>query len=225
MPGGKFNLESPEGKEGFVREITPILKEVRGDIRRSEYIRVISERFRIPEDLLRKEVEKKRVRKKGIDMDPVQSRTVLLPEERLLAHLFSNPQFISLCRDEFSFRNEDMDSDIYKIFVNLLRIDTEGLEVINSGVLSLVSENDDMLKKAIDLSMLEGLPPCNEEEIRTILREIEKRSILRRLPILREKVNVKLADGTLRSDDADHLEHQDLMKKLKVLSGSDSIKK
>jgi hypothetical protein len=124
-----------------------------------------------------------------------------------------------LCRNESVFNKNDMDADIYNIFSNLLKENTDGLEVINSAVLSRICEDDDMLKKAIDLSMIEGLPPCNEEEIRTILREIENRSDRRRVDVLRESVNAKLADNTLLPDDVDYLELQNLLRKLKGAGG------
>lgn len=212
---GRFDLATPEGKQGFVKEIVPLLKGLKGDVRRSEYIRIISERYRLPEEILRQAVAERKLRKHLVDTSPVLKKRKLSPEETLLACLFSMPQLIQICRNHM-LTGGFMDPDLFEIYQGLLREDTSNLEVISADFIHRIAKTEEMLKKAVDLSMVEGLPRCNEEEVETILREIENRGIDRLISEKQEAVKRKMAEGTLTHEDPDLQEMYVLQRRRKV---------
>lgn len=55
----KFDAESAEGKADILNELGPALGEVKNIIERSEYIRIISEKLKISEDLLKADIQRK----------------------------------------------------------------------------------------------------------------------------------------------------------------------
>jgi hypothetical protein len=189
---------------------------VRGDIRRSEYIRVISEECRLPEELLRRSVAGRRVRKRAVDISPMMKKARLLPEEKLIAYLFSSPSFISLCRDYAHFSERHMHPDVLEIFRGLLSLDTTGMDVIVADHIYRIAKSENAAKKAVDLSMVEGLPGAGEEEIRAILREIDIREKKDRIRDIQDAVNRKFAQGQLLEDDPDYQEMLKLLREVKV---------
>lgn len=207
----RFDLETPEGKQRFVKEIVPVLKQVKGDVRRSEYIRLISERHYIPENILRRAVSRKKARNYAVDVSPIMKKRKLLPEERLLAYLFSNPKYVEICKNA-GLTDDYMDADIFKIYASLLEHDLTGVDLVGADFLYRITKDEDLLKKAVDVSMVEGLPACSEEEIRAILREIENREKDRRIDEIRRKVS----SGLITAGDPEYLEMIQLLRERKV---------
>lgn len=213
----KYDLmKSPEDKQEFVRELIPILKGIRGDVRRSEYIRIISERCQLPEEILRRKVREKKIRRQAVDVSSKVGRTKLLPEEKLLAYLLSNPRFIPMCRD-FEISSDEFRGELFPLYKKLLQEDIpEDMDVIKASFLNKLVDDEEILKKAVDLSMVEGLPACSEEEIQAIFDKLKRRSARDRISILRQRVNAKLARGELSYEDPDYVQLQSLLKQIKV---------
>ena len=196
-----LDLSTPEGKQQLVNQITPILRKVRGDVRRMEYVRMISGRYRISEELLQRAVSRQKVRISNLDVSPVMRRRRLSAQEKLIAQLFSHPGLLAICRQYDYFDERHMEPDLLAIYRALLNLDVTGLEVITSEQLYKLSRNEEIIKKAVDLSMVEGLPRPSEEEIRAILREIDIREKKHRLHNLQEVINLKLERGEMAPGD------------------------
>jgi len=208
----KYNLDTPEGKQDFTGEVVPILREIKGEVRRSEYIRILSERHRISEEVLTRLVGNRRSRKKLPDTSPTYSTRLKLPEELILNCLLRNPKFIPICR-EFKIDEKCMRDDLFKIFVSLVNADLNGIETITADKLSGIIEDETLLKTAIDLLMKEGAGDCSEEHIRIFLSRIEQMKIKQE----REKsFQEKLAMGILNYDDPDFVEYITSLKKTNV---------
>ncbi len=202
----EVDVDSPEGKQQFVERISPILRRVRGDVRRMEYIRLISQGYDISEDLLHRAVTREKIRRSNIDVSPVIRPRRLLPAERLIAHLFSSPGLIEICRGYDFFDHRHMDSHLLAIYHALLKMEPSEVEVITSEQIYRLSQDEEVIKKAVDLSMVEGLPPPGEEEIRAILREIDMVGKKRNLRELQERINRKIQQGDMSPGDADLVE-------------------
>lgn len=208
----KYNLTTPEGKQDFTGEMVPILREIKGEVRRSEYIRILSERHRISEEVLTRLVENRRTRKSIPDVSPTYATKLKLPEELILNCLLRSPKFIPICR-EFEIDEKCMKENLFKIYISLVNANLEGIEVISANILSRIIEDEKLLEIAIDLSMKEGAGDCSEEHIRIFLSKIEQRRIKQE----REKsFQEKLAMGTLSYDDPDFIEYIASLKKTNV---------
>ncbi len=169
----KYDLSTPGGKEKFVDELVPILREIQGDIKRFEYIRIISEENNLPEEILRRKVVKRRRKGGSLDLTYAISGPKTKPEERLIHFLLSNPKYIPICR---KYNIKDVfDEKLYPIYEKLLNSSLEGEDVVGVEILSRLFSEEDLFKKAIDLSMLKGLPPCSEEEIQNLLEYFVKK--------------------------------------------------
>lgn len=169
----KYDLSTPEGKEKFVDELVPILREIQGDIKRFEYIRIISEENNLPEEILRRKVVRRRRKGGNLDLTYAISGQKTKPEERLIHFLLSSPKYIPICR-KYNIRDV-FDEKLYPIYEKLLNSSLEGEDVVGVEILSRLFSEEDLFKKAIDLSMLKGLPPCSEEEIQNLLEYFVKK--------------------------------------------------
>lgn len=207
----KFDIETPEGKEEYFKELIPVLKEIRGDVRRSDYIRIISERCRIPEESIRKAVEGTHLRKKGPDTSPVYNRKIKLTEEVLLSSVLNNPQYIPLL-SEYDIDKTCMKPDLLSLFEALKGFDPAGVEVMSADILSKILKDENQLNTAIDLSIKEGARDCNEEQIRKFLKKLEHRKVTQDHDM---SFREKLAKGTLSYDDPDFMEY---MKSLRSMN-------
>jgi len=212
-----FDLNTPEGKQDFFGELVPVLKEIKGEVRQSEYIRTIAERCHISEKLLREAVVKKRVRKKMPFNSPKFTKKLKLPEEILLNSFLSHPKYIPLGR-EYQIDESCMKKELYEIFRALTDSNLEGVEIISADVLSRIFEDDEQIKTAIDLSMKEGAKECNEEQIRKFLKKLEHRKIEhdRQRGFLEKLASQKQGKTVLSYDDPDFQEYIASLRKMKV---------
>ncbi|MCE1246361.1 MAG: DNA primase [Firmicutes bacterium] len=207
----KYDMRSPESKQEFVRELVPVLKEVKGEIRLSEYIRVLSQRHNIPEESLRKIVAGTRVKKQIPDENPVFTKKLKLPEEILLNCILTNPSYISICR-EYSINEKCMKSAYFSVYTALLNAEIEGTEPLSVDILSRIFRTEEQLKTAIDLSVKEGANGCNEEQVRILLKKIEHRRIKDEREL---SFRQKLAEGKLDYNDPDFREYIESLRKMK----------
>lgn len=207
----KFNTETPEGKQDFFKELAPILREVQGDVRRAEYVRILSERHKIPQELLHKSVFGAKRPKTLMDESPIQKRKLKLPEEIVLSCLLNNPNLIEICKD-YQIDEFCMGKHHYALYKTLMKLDYKNMNIISANDLSSVIMNEDLFKLSIDLSLKEGSGDCNEEQLRIFLREIEHKKIKKQ----REKsFQEKLAKGTLNYNDPDFIEYIASLQRMK----------
>jgi DNA primase len=208
----KYDMKSPESKQEFVKELIPILKEVRGDIRLSEYIRLFSERYHINEVKLRNILSGVRVKKQITDESPIYNKKFKLPEELLLNCLLTNPQFISICPD-YNINEKCMKPGLYVIYKAIVDSGVESKEPLSVDILSRILKTEEQLKTAIDLAVKEGANGCNEEQVRIILDKIEHRRVKDEREINFSK---KQNEGTLDYNDPDFREYIESLRKLKT---------
>ncbi|MFP4499345.1 MAG: hypothetical protein ACLFQV_14150, partial [Vulcanimicrobiota bacterium] len=179
------------------------------------YIRIISGKFKIPEGLLYRQIQDKRIKSRQEFIPGSLRKRRLKPEEKLLAYFFLNPGFIPLSY-EYDFTPENFEPDLLYILRKLKELDLNGIDMVKADLLNRICRDDDMLKRAVELTMVEGLPRCNEEEIRAILKKIEERAHETNIDYLKKVVSEKLGRGELSPDDPDFLELQYRTRKLKV---------
>ena len=208
----RYDLRTPESKQEFFKELIPVLREVRGGVRLSEYIRLVSERCKIPENFIRRAVVGKKVRKKVPDASPVFNKRLKLPEEILLNSVLLHPEFIPLLR-EYDIDETCMGRHFYEIFIALRNFNSEGVEIISADILGKILKDDNQLKTAIDLSMKEGAKDCNEEQVRKFLEKLAHRKIEKDH---NQSFREKLAKGTLSHDDPDFIKYMASLRNLRT---------
>ena len=214
----KFDITTPEGKQEYFKELIPVLKEIRGDVRRSEYMRIISERCKIPEETIRRAVDGTHKRKKGPDASPIYNKPSKLTEEILLSSMLNNPQYIPLM-SEYNIDKTCMKPELLSLFEALKGFDPTGVEVMSADILSKILKDENQLNIAIGLSINEGARDCNEEQIRRFLKKLEHRKVT-------EEHNTsfreKLAKGTLSYDDPDFMEYMKSLRSLRTPGKQDN---
>lgn len=208
----KYDIKTPEGKQEYFKELIPVLKEIRGDVRRLEYIRIISERCRIAEETIRRAVDGTYKRKKVPDTSPIYNKQSKLTEEILLSSILNNPQYIPLL-SEYNIDKTCMKPEMYALFASLRGFDPAGVEVMSADILSKIVKDEQQLNTAIDLSIKEGGRDCNEEQIRKFLKKLEHRKVKKEHDT---SFREKLAKGTLSYDDPDFQEYLKSLRSLKT---------
>lgn len=121
-----FNPDTIEGKRDIAKIVLPVISKIPNAIVKSEYIKMLSERFGIKEEILNSEMSKiKQVYPRTASADKTNIKKNVNPSERnLISVLVKNLKLIDSLAD---VTQEDFSSmEIGKIFDELLKLKKEG---------------------------------------------------------------------------------------------------
>jgi len=207
MIKGKYNLNTPEGKTRFVREVISVINIIPDLVKRDEYIKKISETANVREELIRHLNRMPVYRDSVRILNRISTETT---EKVFLKILLSNPDRIPLAKDLFPMELFEV-LEFKDIFNILYKLPEE--EFTPKSLISYILEeikNENRKKQFSELAMNSD-EKFNEEVFRSLALKLRDQTLNRRLSELKKIISNKIANSELSVDDGDYMEYNELI--------------
>jgi DNA primase len=215
MAAGRHDPQTVDGKVQILDDIIPMLLAVRNDVRRGEYIRVLVERFNMPEDLLRQRLRTRgSIRKAGLEkrdeanilagVDRARARA-----EQWLLHLMVHDAELRQAMAE-RVGVEDFADPTHRVLAEVL------LGAASADTDALRSALDDEAAERLLLGLLFEDPPVEEKDRERVVNDavdylVNRQRAAGRFDALRTAISAAQAAGDVQQVRRLQAEYEELV--------------
>ena len=215
MAAGRHDPQTVDGKVRILDDIIPMLLAVRNDVRRGEYIRVLVERFNIPEDLLRQRLRTRgSSRKAGLEkrdeanilagVDRARARA-----EQWLLHMMVHDAELRQAMAE-RVGVEDFADPTHRVLAEVL------LGAASADTDALRSALDDEAAERLLLGLLFEDPPVEEKDRERVVNDavdylVNRQRAAGRFDALRKAISAAQAAGDVQQVRRLQAEYEELV--------------
>lgn len=206
-----FDLKSPEGKAGFVREIIPALTKIKDPVRRDEYIKRISQKLDVREEILR-HLKISSKEEKGDSLQLGKIFGVSGAELHLIKIMLHYPEVIPEVRKELEpedFKEKELVETVnalYQIWAEDHRFDSADFAKYI---------NDEKLLSKITGWLLSQEPPLSGEAVSSLIKSLKDQELRSKMKELEKEIQDMLSSGKLERNNEKFVEYQKLMQYFK----------
>lgn len=201
LDGGQIDISEPEGKADFVRQVMPLLRQMKDPVVRDAYLRKLSYYTGVKETSLYR-----LLRSPGREISERKQRLRRFSvEEELFRLCAADPQWISVVRDIVTpgmFEDERMQAYFSTLFA--LKDIESRQEPIALQELLQDEADDEAVQRLAELLTREN-PATDAEDVKKLAVAVRDRVRRRRLEVLSKEIVTALDAGRLRMDNDDPL--------------------
>ena len=191
-----YDVESIEGKTKIAQEILTSLQKLKSEITKHEYIKKLSDRLGVKEEILIAELGKLNTAPKARDWQGPQERLnpkepLSITEKALLKFMASNHQAFSLIKK--NVKEEDFVSGLARKTFSYLSLNVEKISNQPQQLLAMIEDKE--ISKFICAIIMDDHIPLEKEFLKSALLKVRQRRTKLFRDQLREKIRQAEQDG------------------------------
>ena len=191
-----YDLESIEGKTKIAQEILTSLQKLKSEITKHEYIKKLSDRLGVKEEILIAELGKLNTAPKARDWQDPQERLnpkepLSITEKALLKFMASNRQAFSVIKK--NVKEDDFASGLARKTFSYLSLNVEKISNQPQQLLAMIEDKE--ISKFICAIIMDDHIPLEKEFLKSALLKVRQRRTKLFRNQLREKIRQAEQDG------------------------------
>ncbi|MCL5772765.1 MAG: DNA primase [Firmicutes bacterium] len=186
-----FDLKSPEGKAGFVREIIPALTKIKDPVRRDEYIKRISQKLDVREEILRHlKISSKEEKAETVHLGKIFGTSGA--ELHLIKIMLHYPEVIPEVRKVLEPENFN-ERELIETVKTLYQIWADDHRFDSADFAKYI--NDEKLLSKITGWLLSQEPPFSQEAVSSLIKSVKDQELKSKMKDLEKEIQAMLSSG------------------------------